>query len=51
MGIIEWMNTPADLYAMALEVGHEWDEGKREALADMDKAAEMKQASEPKRRR
>lgn len=36
------MSTPADLYAMALEVGHEWDEGIREANAAMQKADEMK---------
>lgn len=49
MTILEWLNTPADLYAKALECGHEWDEGMREALADMVKADEMKQQTKGKR--
>lgn len=42
MRITEWMSTPADLYAMALEVGAAWDEGAKEARDVMKKADEMK---------
>ena len=51
MTILEWMATPADLYGLAIEVGHEWDEGMREARASLDKAAETKQANTPKGKR
>ena len=40
--ILEWLNTPSDLYAMALEVGYEWDEGIKDARAALDKADAMK---------
>ena len=49
MNLVEWMSCPADWYAKALECGHEWDEGMREARSDMDKADEMKQQTKGKR--
>jgi hypothetical protein len=43
--ILEYLNTPADLYQMALEVGAEWRAGIEDAKANMAKAAELKQAA------
>jgi hypothetical protein len=50
MTILEWLNTPSDLYAMALEVAHEWDDAIREAQAALNKAEETKPASKGTKR-
>lgn len=49
MNLADWASCPSDWFAKALECGAAWDEGKREALADMDKAEEMKQQTKGKR--
>lgn len=41
--ILEYLNTPADLYQMALEVGAEWRAGIADAKANIARAAELKQ--------
>jgi hypothetical protein len=43
------MNTPSDLHAMAIECGHAWDEGMREARESMNRANEMK-PKQPRKR-
>ena len=48
MTILEWVNTPSDLYQMAIEVGHAWDEGLKTARDAMRKADELKQQNTPK---
>ena len=53
MSINEYLNTPADLYHMALECGYAWDEGIKDARATIEKANAIKAEAhqgQPKRR-